>query len=50
MKKRKAFDQRGDMIMVAWAKRQQHKMTLRAQRFSRSKVSLLITLFRFSSL
>nr|CAB3455021.1 unnamed protein product [Digitaria exilis] len=38
MKKRKAFDQRGDMAVAAWAEQQQREMTLRARRLSRSKV------------
>ncbi|GMH01093.1 hypothetical protein Nepgr_002932 [Nepenthes gracilis] len=38
MKKRKAFDQRGDMAIVAWAEQQQREMNLRARRLSRSKV------------
>ncbi|KAL5659456.1 hypothetical protein ACJX0J_032619, partial [Zea mays] len=37
MKKRKAFDQRGDMAVAAWAEQQQREMTLRARRLSRSK-------------
>lgn len=40
MKKRKAFDQRGDMAVAAWAEQQQREMTLRARRLSRSKVTL----------
>jgi len=39
MKKRKAFDQRGDMAVAAWAEQQQREMTLRARRLSRSKVT-----------
>ncbi|KAL6841718.1 hypothetical protein ACP4OV_028230 [Aristida adscensionis] len=38
MKKRKAFDKRGDMAVAAWAEQQQREMTLRARRLSRSKV------------
>ncbi|KAK9096819.1 hypothetical protein Sjap_022316 [Stephania japonica] len=38
MKKRKAFDQRGDMAIAAWAEQQQLEMNLRARRLSRSKV------------
>ncbi|KAL5197148.1 hypothetical protein ABZP36_000660 [Zizania latifolia] len=38
MKKRKAFDQRGDMAVAAWAEQQHREMTLRARRLSRSKV------------
>lgn len=38
MKKRKAFDQRGDMAIAAWAEQQQLDMNLRARRLSRSKV------------
>jgi hypothetical protein len=40
MKKRKAFDQRGDMAVAAWAEQQHREMTLRARRLSRSKVIL----------
>ncbi|XP_042494733.1 uncharacterized protein LOC122073996 [Macadamia integrifolia] len=38
MKKRKAFDQRGDMAITAWAEQQQLEMNLRARRLSRSKI------------
>uniref|UniRef100_A0A0D3CW25 J domain-containing protein n=1 Tax=Brassica oleracea var. oleracea TaxID=109376 RepID=A0A0D3CW25_BRAOL len=38
MKKRKAFDQRGDMAIAAWAEQQQLEINLRARRLSRSKV------------
>lgn len=38
MKKQKAFDQRGDMAIAAWAEQQQHEMNLRARRLSRSKI------------
>ncbi|KAM5575874.1 hypothetical protein ABKV19_014688 [Rosa sericea] len=38
MKKRKAFDQRGDMAIAAWAEQQQREMNIRARRLSRSKV------------
>uniref|UniRef100_A0A2P2J725 J domain-containing protein n=2 Tax=Rhizophora mucronata TaxID=61149 RepID=A0A2P2J725_RHIMU len=38
LKKRKAFDQRGDMAIAAWAEQQQREMNLRARRLSRSKV------------
>ncbi|OVA00403.1 DnaJ domain [Macleaya cordata] len=38
MKKRKAFDQRGDMAIAAWAEQQQREMNLRVRRLSRSKV------------
>lgn len=37
IKKRKAFDQRGDMAIAAWAEQQQLEMNLRARRLSRSK-------------
>lgn len=40
MKKRKAFDQRGDMAIAAWAEQQQLEINLRARRLSRSKVRL----------
>ncbi|KFK42180.1 hypothetical protein AALP_AA2G221800 [Arabis alpina] len=38
MKKRKAFSQRGDMAIAAWAEQQQLEINLRARRLSRSKV------------
>lgn len=38
IKKRKAFDQRGDMAIAAWAEQQQREMNLRVRRLSRSKV------------
>ncbi|GMP46145.1 hypothetical protein CsSME_00014416 [Camellia sinensis var. sinensis] len=38
MKKRKAFDQRGDMAVAAWAEQQQREMNLRVRRLSRSKI------------
>ncbi|XP_062190508.1 uncharacterized protein LOC133893495 [Phragmites australis] len=38
MKKRKAFDKRGDMAVAAWTEQQHREMTLRARRLSRSKV------------
>ncbi|XP_068643253.1 uncharacterized protein [Aristolochia californica] len=38
MKKRKAFDQRDDMAIAAWAEQQQREMNLRARRLSRSKI------------
>ncbi|KAI6690852.1 hypothetical protein NL676_027680 [Syzygium grande] len=38
MKKRKAFDQRGDMAIAAWAEQQQREMNLRARRLARSKI------------
>ncbi|KAL6657001.1 hypothetical protein ACP70R_004781 [Stipagrostis hirtigluma subsp. patula] len=38
MKKRKAFDKRGDMAVAAWAEQQHREMTLRARRLSQSKV------------
>ncbi|XP_057951450.1 NAD(P)H-quinone oxidoreductase subunit T, chloroplastic [Malania oleifera] len=38
MKKRKAFDQRGDLAATAWAEQQQLKMYLRARHLSRSKI------------
>lgn len=42
MKKRKAFDQRGDMAIAAWAEQQQREMNLRARRLSRSKVYITL--------
>lgn len=50
IKKRKAFDQRGDMAIVAWAEQQQREMNLRARRLSRSKVNkplMLRNVFRY---
>ncbi|KAM1365676.1 hypothetical protein ACFX13_044669 [Malus domestica] len=38
IKKRKAFDQRGDMAIAAWQEQQQREMNIRARRLSRSKV------------
>ncbi|WCJ44557.1 Chaperone DnaJ-domain superfamily protein [Euphorbia peplus] len=38
MKKRKAFDQRGDMAIAAWAEQQQREMNLRVRRLARSKI------------
>lgn len=38
MKKRKAFDQRGDMAVAAWAEQQQREMNIRVRRLSRSKI------------
>lgn len=38
IKKRKAFDQRGDMAIAAWAEQQQRELNLRARRLSHSKV------------
>lgn len=38
MKKRKAFDQRGDMAITAWAEQQQLELNLRARRLARSKI------------
>lgn len=38
IKKRKAFDQRGDMAIAAWAEQQQRELNLRARRLARSKV------------
>ncbi|KAK3025678.1 hypothetical protein RJ639_042018 [Escallonia herrerae] len=38
IKKRKAFDQRGDMAISAWAEQQQREMNLRVRRLSRSKM------------
>ncbi|KAJ4849652.1 hypothetical protein Tsubulata_009650 [Turnera subulata] len=38
IKKRKAFDQRGDLSLAAWAEQQQREMILRARRLSRSKI------------
>ncbi|CAL5333035.1 unnamed protein product [Camellia sinensis] len=39
MKKRKAFDQRGDMAVAAWAEQQQREMNLCVCHLSRSKVT-----------
>lgn len=38
IKKRKAFDQQGDMAIAAWAEQQQLELNLRARRLSRSKI------------
>ncbi|KAG6529216.1 ER-phagy receptor 1-like [Zingiber officinale] len=38
MKKRKAFDQRGDMAISAWAEQRRHEMNQRVRRLSRSKI------------
>jgi len=38
IKKRKAFDQRGDMAIVAWAEQQQRELNLRVRQLSHSKV------------
>jgi hypothetical protein len=46
MKKRKAFDQRGDMAISAWAEQQHLEMTLRARHLSRSKVFFLIETYK----
>ena len=45
MKKRKAFDQRGDMAVAAWAEQQQLEINLRARRLSRSKVRRLTSIY-----
>ncbi|RYR20672.1 hypothetical protein Ahy_B03g065877 isoform A [Arachis hypogaea] len=37
MKKQKAFDQRGDMAVAAWAEQQQQELNLRVRQLSRSK-------------
>ncbi|KAL9312621.1 hypothetical protein ACSQ67_018073 [Phaseolus vulgaris] len=37
IKKRKAFDQRGDMAIVAWAEQQQRELNLRVRQLSHSK-------------
>lgn len=48
IKKRKAFDQRGDMAIAAWAEQQQREMNLRARRLARSKVLIgIVTLALF---
>ncbi|XP_004515654.1 uncharacterized protein [Cicer arietinum] len=38
MKKRKAFDQRGDMAIAAWAEQQQRELNIRVRQLSRSKI------------
>lgn len=38
LKKRKAFDQRGDMAIAAWAEQQQRELSVRVRRLSRSKM------------
>merc|ERR1711915_411705 len=37
MKKRKAFDQRGDMAVTAWAEKQQLELNRKVRQLSRSK-------------
>ena len=44
IKKRKAFDQRGEMEIAAWAEQQQREMNLRARRLSQSKVNKTLML------
>ncbi|XP_045803319.1 pre-mRNA-splicing factor cwf23 isoform X1 [Trifolium pratense] len=38
MKKRKAFNQRGDMAIAAWAEQQQRDLNVRVRQLSRSKI------------
>lgn len=38
MKKRKAFDQRGDMAIAAWAEQHQRELNIRVRQLTRSKV------------
>ncbi|XP_020586652.1 uncharacterized protein LOC110028926 [Phalaenopsis equestris] len=38
MKKRRAFEQRGDMAIAAWAEQQQRELNVRVRRLSRSKI------------
>ncbi|CAI0447768.1 unnamed protein product [Linum tenue] len=38
IKKRKAFDQRGDMAITTWAEQQQREINLRVRQLSRSKI------------
>ncbi|KAI5407901.1 hypothetical protein KIW84_053951 [Lathyrus oleraceus] len=38
MKKRKAFSQRGDMAIGAWAEQQQRELNVRVRQLSRSKI------------
>ncbi|CAI8597468.1 unnamed protein product [Vicia faba] len=38
MKKRKAFSQRGDMAIAAWAEQQQRELNVRVRQLSRSKI------------
>nr|GEV44479.1 chaperone protein DnaJ [Tanacetum cinerariifolium] len=38
MKKKKAFDQRGDMAIAAWAEQQQRELNIRVRQLSRSKI------------
>ncbi|XP_019236433.1 PREDICTED: uncharacterized protein LOC109216703 isoform X3 [Nicotiana attenuata] len=44
MKKRKAFDQRGDMAIAAWAEQQQLELNLKVRRLARSKRKHVILL------
>lgn len=50
IKKRKAFDQRGDMAIAAWAEQQQREMNLRVRRLSRSKVFLMQYMYYYKLL
>ena len=38
MKKKKAFEQRGDMAVSAWAEQQQRELNLKARRMAKLKV------------
>jgi hypothetical protein len=42
MKKKKAFEQRGDMAVSAWAEQQQRELNLKARRMARLKVYIYI--------
>jgi hypothetical protein len=43
MKKKKAFEQRGDMAVSAWAEQQQRELNLKARRMARLKVYSLLS-------
>ncbi|KAH7332360.1 hypothetical protein KP509_20G083900 [Ceratopteris richardii] len=38
LKKKKAFDQRGDMAVTAWAEQQQRELSLKARRLAKYKM------------
>jgi hypothetical protein len=40
VKKKKAFEQRGDMAVSVWAEQQQREMNLKARRLSQQKVRI----------
>jgi hypothetical protein len=42
VKKKKAFEQRGDMAVSVWAEQQQREMNLKARRLSQQKVRISV--------